>query len=689
LRARAPRIGRGGARAVLALLLAAAAGCYRAEEGPAARTAPPPSVVLVTLDTTRADAVAPEAAAADTPNLARLAAGGARFAQAYATAPETLPAHASLLTGLYPAAHGVHENGRTLDERHPLLAAELQRAGYATAAFVSAYVLDRRFGLARGFDRYDDELGAGREERPAAETTDRALAWLREAGDGPVFLWVHYYDAHAPYTPPEPFASRFAGEPYRGEVASVDRELGRLLDAFEREREPARRPASGGRRIVVVGDHGEALGEHGEAQHGSLLYQGVMRVPLVLAGDGVAPATVSAPVSARRVFDTVLGWAGRPGGASLLDPASAEAVVLGEAMKPHLAWGWRPQVMAIEGRLKAIRSGETEVYDVLADPAERDDLAGRVSLGRAAREALRGYPMPALPAADAGLDEETRRRLASLGYAASTGTAPRRRDAPSPRRMTHLLADLERGSGLFARGEYAAAAPVFERIVAADPENPMAAVTLAVAHSMQGHDEEAERWFRRAAGIAPGSLDLRHYEAMHHCKTGDLERATPLLESVVAQDPWRLPTLECLVRVRERQGRRAEAADLLERVVAMKDAPAGELLRLGELRMAGGETAAAIAALERARQLQRERFTAHLELGVLYVAARRLPEARDSLDRVPPSSPGFAMALFKRAQVSVLLQEPERRARVQAARDHADDTTRELIARERLFRGLL
>jgi arylsulfatase A-like enzyme len=296
-------------------MVVALAGCSDvAMDSPAAPARP--SILLVTLDTTRADFVAPEAGAGATPNLARLAASGTRFAQAYATAPETLPAHASLLTGLYPAAHGVHENGRVLAERHPLLAAELRAAGYATGAFVSAYVLDRRFGLARGFDRYDDELTAGREERPAGETTDRALAWLAGAGGGPVFLWVHYYDPHAPYAPPEPFASRHPGQPYRGEIAYVDHELGRLLEAFER------RPAPGGRRVLVVGDHGEGLGEHGEARHGSLLYQGVVRVPLLAAGDGVAPATVEAPVSARRVFDTVLAWAGRDGFASRTSPGA-------------------------------------------------------------------------------------------------------------------------------------------------------------------------------------------------------------------------------------------------------------------------------------------------------------------------------------------------------------------------------
>ena len=690
--ARAPRAAPSRAARVLPLLLAAVLGCARRPaDQPAPAGAARPSILLVTLDTTRADLVAPEAPADGTPNLARLAARGTRFTQAYATAPETLPAHASLLTGLYPAGHGVHENGRVLGGDQPHLAAELGALGYRTAAFVSAFVLDRRFGLARGFERYDDELGPGREERSAAETTDRALAWLGDGGERPLFLWVHYYDPHAPYAPPEPFASRFPGDPYRGELAYLDHELGRLVEAFER------RAAPGGQRLAVAGDHGEALGEHGEAQHGALLYQGVMRVPLLLAGDGVAAATVAAPVSARRVFDTVLAWAGSARPASLLAPApAAEAAVLGEAMKPFLAWGWQPQVMAVEGRLKVIRSGnETEVYDVLADPFEREDLTrrpepgARAQPGRAAREALRGYPLPSAAPDGAPVDDETRRRLASLGYAASAGAPALRPDAPSARRMTHLLADLELGSGLFTRGDYAAAAPVFERILAADPHNPMASVYLAVARSMQGSDEEAERWFRRAAAAAPGSLDVRHYEAMHHCKTGDLARAEPLLESVLAVDPGRAAALGCLARVRERQGRGEEALALLERLDEAGAAGGEDLLRLGGHRMARGDTAGAIDAFERARALLGERFDAHLELGVLYLAARRLPEARDSLDRVPPSSPGYPMALFKRAQVSVLLAEPDRAARVRRAREGADAETRPLVEGEALFRGLL
>ena len=650
----------------------------RSGEAPAASR---PSILLVTLDTTRADAVAPEASEEVTPNLARLAREGTRFSQAYATAPMTLPSHTSMLSGLYPSVHGVHENSRALAESQPLAAAELRADGYTAAAFVSAFVLDRQFGLARGFDEYDDRFAGGAAERSAGDTTDRALAWLAKAPAQPLFVWVHYWDAHAPYAPPEPFATRYAKAPYRGEIAYVDSQLGRLLAAFEAHEGAA------GWRVLVVGDHGEGLGEHGEAQHGNLLYQATMRVPLVLAGGGVPAREVAAPVSTRRVHDTLLEWAGLPAPRPLL--ATADEPVLGEAMKPFLSYGWQPQVMAVEGRLKVIRSGETEVYDVIADPAEAHDLASSASPARASREALRAYPVPTPSRADQQLPAETRERLASLGYVASSGTPKLRPDAPSPRRMTHLFAELDFASGLFTRGEYTNASVAFAHIVARDPGNPMAAMYLAVAHSMLGDDAEALRWFRHAAALTPDSVDLRHYEAMHYCKNEQWEKAEPLLQSVLAAEPDRLPALDCLAEVRAHQGRREEAIALLERVVARTGVPETELLRLGELHMAGGETAAAIGAFERARALAAGGFHAHLELGVLYLAAGRLPEARDSLDRRLAASPGDAMALFKRAQVSVLLAEPDRQARVRRARDGADETTRPLVERESLFRGLL
>ena len=266
-----------GSVCALSALLAA---CTRPDRpGPERGSASPvrPSILLVTLDTTRADAIGPGAPGIDTPAFNALAARGRRFTRAYASVPETLPSHTSMMTGLYPAGHGIHENARTLAPEHPLLSERLQHAGYRTAAFVSSFVLARRFGLGRGFDTYDDVEST---ERSARETTDRAIEYLRGGSDKPQLLWVHYFDAHAPYTPPEPFRTRYAKNPYLGEVAAVDEQLGRLVEAFERS-------ALGPVAIVVVGDHGEGLGDHGESQHGNLVYDATMHVPLVLVGPGV------------------------------------------------------------------------------------------------------------------------------------------------------------------------------------------------------------------------------------------------------------------------------------------------------------------------------------------------------------------------------------------------------------------
>ena len=668
-----------------ALALAAAGVLGACERGPRPDPGgerpptPRPSILLVTLDTTRADAIGPEATGIRTSAFDALAARGRRFRQAYTTAPETLPAHGSIMTGLLPAGHGLRENGRFLRGDLPVLAERLGAAGYRTAAFVSSFVLARRFGLARGFEVYDDELPAAPPERSARETTERALAFLARASGPPLFLWVHYFDPHAPYEPPEPFRARFAEDPYRGEVAAMDEQLGRLVAAFERL-------APGPAAIVVVGDHGEGRGDHGEPQHGSLLYQGTMHVPLVLVGPGVAPGVRDTPVSIRRVYSTVLDWAGLEAADSLR--GTREEVVLGEAMKPFLAFGWQPQVMAVEGRLKAIQAGRLEVYDVVADPRETRDLASEAAPSRAVRAALREYPLPSReppPSGDA-LGEEERRKLATLGYV-SAGAAPAvRKDAPRPADMAHLFELLDRASGLFVREEYARVVPLLRRILAEDPGNLDAVLRLATAHSSLGQEEQARAAFARARAIAPDSPDVRAYLALHLARGRDWERAVPLLEAVVAESPERLPALEALAVVRQRQGRLAEALELRERVHALRPPRPDELLALGELAMGLGRTDLALRSFEGARTSQGAAFRNDLELGVLYLVSRRYEDARAALDRVPPSHPGHPMALFKRAQVSVLLGEPDREARIAAARRHADAATRPLIESERLFR---
>jgi choline-sulfatase len=666
-------------RTALLLALLATFACSREQPIPEATTAsaPPPSILLVTLDTTRADSIGPEANGVETPAFNALAARGRRFLRAYAPTPQTLPSHTSMMTGLYPAGHGIHENARYLNDSQTLLAESLREAGYRTAAFVSAYPLARQFGLARGFDLYDDGTENGRAERSALETTDRALAFLQSAGEQPLFLWVHYFDPHHPYEPPEPFRSRYATNPYLGEIAAMDEQMGRLVEAFERR-------SGGSSAILIAGDHGESLGEHGESQHGNLIYEGAMRVPLVIAGPGVPAETVASPVSIRRIFHTVLDWSGIASESSLRAPM--DEVVLGEAMQPFLQFGWQPQVIAVEGSIKAVRAGGIEVYDLAADPGEMNDLGPNAPLSRGLRAAIRDYPIPT-PGAPAGadLDDEGRRQLASLGYVTSEATPVIRPDAPKPRDMAHVFDDLERASTLFVRQEYAASIPIFERILAADPGNVSTALRIAAAHSALGNHRAAMAAFRRAEAIAPESEDVRHFMALHYLRTAEWERAEPLLERVLAASPERVPAIEGLATVRERQGRLAEALALWQKLARLKELNPDEWIRLGEIAMGAGRTDEAITALERARGLQAADFRHHLELGVLYLAARRPVEAREALDRVPRSHPGWPMALFKRAQVSVLLGEPDRAERIRRAREAADATTAPLIARERLF----
>jgi choline-sulfatase len=674
--------------AVACLLLAA---CHR--EGPLEKPMERPSILLVTLDTTRADAIGPDAKNVVTPSFNALVPRGMRFQAAYCAVPQTLPSHTSMMTGLYAGGHGVHENARHLADNTPLLAERLHAAGYRTAAFISAFALAKRFGLARGFDVWDEDFGTNRAERNAQETTDRALAFLRQQSSQPVFLWVHYWDPHYPYTPPEPFRTKYAKQPYYGEVAFMDQQLGRLVAAFEQS---VHKPVA----MIFVGDHGEGLGEHGEQQHGNLMYQATMHVPLLMIGPGVGPGTTAAPVSTRRIFHTILDWAGidanlslraeaRPSpGASRHPLPKGEGVVAAEAMKAFLDYGWQPQVMALEGTRKAILAGALEVYDVAADPGETHNLAPQASLSREQRETLRDYPIPSLAQAANATppgDAEERKKLASLGYVTADVKPVVRKDAPRPADMAPLFPILDEAAALFVREEYAKSVPLLEQILVKDPHNLDAALRLATAQSALGHDEQAVTAFERAQAIAPDSPDVRTYLALHLARTNDWKKAEPMLEQVLGQTPDKVPAIEALELIREHEGRLDDALTLLQRLYTLRAPTGAELAHLGTLAMQVGNTNAALDAFEKARAAQGSAFQNDLELGVLYLAAHRFPEARDALDRIPPSHPDYPMVLFKRAQVAVLLHEPDASARIEAAKQHATPVTRELIARERLF----
>ena len=645
-------------------------------------TADQPSILLITLDTTRADHLGIETDRVETPNLEALAGRGVYFSQAYSVTPTTLPSHASMLTGLYPAGHGVRENGRVISKELDLLQTRLKARGYDTAAFVSGFPLASEFGLSRGFDHYDDAFVDDATERTASGTTDPALAWLKD-NTGTTFMWVHYFDPHEPYEPPEPFRSRYPDEPYLGEIAYMDQQLGRLLTAFEQHNQG--RPW----KIIVVGDHGEGLGDHGETLHGNLLYQGTMRVPLIVAGSGIEAGVSNGAVSVRQVFDTVLDWSGesRDG---ILTGEQGEPV-LAEALKPFMQYGWQPQFMAVLDGIKVISSGDVEIYDVRTDPEETNNLDAQVEPDPALWDAIEAYSARALanPAEEQqALSQETLDKLASLGYVGSSGRSTIREDAPNPRDMVHLFRDMDIGAGLFIRQEYAAAIPVFTRILEADPNNFMAALRLAVAYSVTGEKDQAQTYFDRARAIDPSSIDLRQYQAMHYLKYQQWDLAGPLFESVLAESPDRVPALTGLATVYKQQGELKRAIELLLRIVKIKDSPGLEWARIGQLRMTLHDTKGAIRAFEAARKMQGDQFRSNLQLGILYMSDQQFNKAAISLDRVSRQHPAYATALYKRAQASVLLNEADRENRVRQAWLRADKTTRPLIENDRLFRDI-
>ena len=424
-------------RRATGLLLAAAllaAGCRRREatssatpEMSAVRATNAASVLLITVDTLRPDALGWVSGRNATPALDRLASEGLRFPAAVAPAPLTFPSHAAMMTGVLPRRLGLRDNGQTLGSEPETLAGVLRARGYATAAFVSGYPLSREFGLDRGFDTYDDRFTAGageNVERTAPETTKAALAWLASAR-APWFLWVHYFDPHYPYEPPAGFARPGARGSYDGEVAYADRAIGGLLDAAESA-------TAGSLLTVFAGDHGESLGEHGEGTHGFFVYDATVLVPLVFRLPGtIRPAERRAPAQLVDLAPTVADLLGAPpfpqaDGVSLVRPrdgAAPPAYV--ETWQPWLSYGWAPlQSLRHEG-WKLVVAPRPELYDLSSDPHEQENVfdseRDRARALEAARRRIEALPPAGTPGA--GGDAEAVAKLRALGYVGAGGAA--------------------------------------------------------------------------------------------------------------------------------------------------------------------------------------------------------------------------------------------------------------------------
>jgi choline-sulfatase len=486
--------------------------------------APRPDVVLITIDTLRPDALGWIGGSNATPAIDALAHEGFAFPSAVSPAPLTLPSHVSILTGLVPRRHGVRDNGQILAGSLPTLAERLGEAGYRTGAFISGYPLRRMFGLDRGFDTYQDELATrpdGRwQDRPAASTTAVALEWLRgikkRDAAQPYFLWLHYYDPHAPYEPPERFARPGPRGDYDGEVAAVDAAVAALRRGLE-EAFP-RRP----RLVVLTADHGESLGEHGEETHGFFVYDSTTIVPLLFSYPGqIAPGTSSAAARLVDLAPTLLEllglaplsetdgrslagfWKNRP-----FDVAPA----LIESRQPFSGYGWAPLTAWRTADAKWIQAPKPELYDLGKDAGELQNLAGKDARGEALQRELAGeLRKPVLASPDASADPEVIAALRSLGYAGGTSHSTTEPPAglADPKDRVRQKAQLDLAEDSLASGNPLEALALFDVVLASDPGNRYAMLRSGQTLVRLGQFAEAIPLLERLLALDPGQTEAR------------------------------------------------------------------------------------------------------------------------------------------------------------------------------------
>jgi choline-sulfatase len=652
----------GGTLCLLIALAACRGGGVRREAGL--------NVLLITIDTLRADALGVYGnARASTPAIDRLANGGVRFSNAHAHSVVTLPSHANILSGLYPIHHGVHENsGFRFPSDVETLATRLKALGYRTGAFVSAFPVDRRFGLARGFDVYDDRYGKGRErsafriaERPGTETVAAARQWIAEASPGARwFAWVHVYEPHFPYTPPEPFATRFAADPYLGEVAAADAALAPLLDQAINE-------GSAGRTLVVLtADHGEALGEHGETTHGLFAYEGTLRVPLVLfAPRLLAPRVVDAPARHVDILPTVLDALGAP--ASTVDGRSLLAAAAGrsgetpasyfESLSASLNRGWAPLYGVISGSTKYIDLPIPELYELAADPRESRNLAAEQAddAGRM-RRLLDGLRAGERTVAREAESAAARERLRGLGYA-SGSAAPKARytEADDPKRLVEIDRAIEGVVSRYQRGDLPGAIASAEAIQRERPGMPIALTHLAFLYNEAGDHERAVRAILRALALNPSADDTAALAGAYLTEAGRAREAVDRLSPYATKAGADADVLIAYGVALADTNRQPDAMAAFDRARAADPSSGLALANIATIYLQRADLERAKAAFEEALAIDSDLARAHNGLGVVAARRRDYPSAIEHWKRAVFLDPHDHRTLFNLGDLLVQL----------------------------------
>jgi arylsulfatase A-like enzyme/tetratricopeptide (TPR) repeat protein len=619
-----------------------------------------PNIVLVTLDTTRADHLGVYGYSdARTPAVDTLARQGVLFTQAASPAPLTLPAHSSILTGLYPTYHGVRLNGNAaLGQEQTTLAEVLSRNGYQTGAFIGAFVLDGRWGLNQGFGVYDDQfdlrkfahLDLAAVQRPGDQVMDAALRWLEAKKDGPFFAWVHLYDAHSPYEAPEPLFSEFRGRGlaglYDGEIAFADRQVARCMSWLQNAGLDQKSI------VVIAGDHGESLGSHGEGTHGFFVYDYAVHVPLIVAAplEELRGVRIESQVSLVDVFPTVLALAGidsasKVHGRSLLplmlqskpDEKDETVYAYAESMSPSLQYGWSPLHSLRSPRFKFIQAPRPELYDLVADPDETTNVFDtHRKLGRDMAQALdrlmtdtsRGAPTPEA----ANLDRETMARLASLGYVGSPTPAKKAGSSPlaDPKDKLTVFAAVQRAGELMVKDEHASAAQALESALTEEPTMPQARLMLGTCYAELGRRKDARAQF----------------------------------DAVLKDDPQSVQALLGMANILLADGQTQDVITLCKRTLSLDDRNTQAYALLGDVYIAQREPSKALPYLEKAVEIQPKMSQNRLNLAACLIEVKQLARAQTTLEEIVAEHPKFPGAQFN---LGVLYEELGRPEQARAA----------------------
>ena len=595
------------------------------------------NILLVTLDTTRADHIGCYGYRdAETPVLDAFAAEGLRFENCITPTAYTLPSHASIMTGLYPPAHGVRINGEAaLAASNTTLAEQLAAKGYRTGAFVGAFVLDGRWGLSQGFQTYDDHFRLGANQRldlagvrrPANEVVDAAMKWLETPDPKPFFAWIHLYDAHAPYQPPEPFRSRFAsrGEKglYDGGIAFADSQVGRLLQWLDG------RGLKEKTIVVIVGDHGEGLGDHGENEHGYYIYDYAVRVPLLARIPGTSPRNAAIPAQVRTIdiAPTLLELTGtapmpRVEGRSLLAAVdgreSEPRYAYSESMVTNLQYGWSALYGLRTNDYKFIEAPRSELYDVRSDPKElrntldsnrrvarqyKDDLA------RIRAESARDAPN----VEEANLDQETMKKLASLGYVG--GASAKLREGPGladPKDKMHLFDSVGYAAHLISIDDHKQAAQVLEIVLHDDPKVPQALILLATTYR----------------------------------KLGKSDRAKAILDAYLREDPGNVRALIGMAEILLEEGKNDDVVAICRRALAADERNARAYELMADISMAQNDHKAALPLLRKVVEIQPKLNRSRNNLAACLIATGQPAEAETLLKDILAEYPKFPLANY-------------------------------------------